>query len=122
MSKKQSGLAWRFFCEQKKEEISSAVRKLLKGLFYLGLFVGVAIIVFWINWVLFTSIVPLDCNYWDYSDEIYNCGFGHSFASVLFGFIEVFIIVLLASWIWSNWDDAKRRAGRQLSKKRNRGN
>ncbi len=108
-------LAWRFFCEQKKEEISRGIRGLLKALAYFVLFASAAIILFWINWVILTSIAPLDCDMWAVTESSYSmCGFEQSLFSVLAIIIEIFVGAAILTWLHGNWNMAKYRAKEKL--------
>lgn len=111
----ERGLAWRFFCEQKKEEISFGIRELLKTLVYFVLFASAVIILCWINWVIVTSIAPLDCSMQDVTEPGYGvCGLGHVFVTILATIIGVLGGVALLAWLLGDWDSAKYRAKEKL--------
>ena len=106
VSRKESenSLTWKFFLEQKKDEIKNFFGWIL----IIGLVLAIIAVIVFVNWILVTSIFGPELG--DICGNISPCIVGYAGLIAFFIFVEMIIFL----WLSDNWFKARAKARRQL--------
>ena len=99
-------LTWKYFKEQKKEEIFEAIKTIFIAYLVLG----------WLFGILFFTYFGLTLQ--DYEGYDYNGKWWSFIPLALWSVFIIFILIIhFLSWLNDNWEWAERRAKQELKSK-----